>query len=127
MSIGMDMETGRVMTGIDHIIQSITTIFSTALGERVMREWVGNPGLKLLGENLTEVTILRWFTTAYTVLSIFEPRVRVIKFDIFSATTDGEAGFFMDVEFQPYAHQAWQQARLYVALEDGAVVIRPGA
>ena len=37
--IGMDRYTGKVLTGWDHVIQSMLVIFSTRFHERVLRRW----------------------------------------------------------------------------------------
>ncbi len=44
---GMDRNTGRLLDGRDHLIQSIGDIVSTRLDTRVLRRWYGSdlPGL----------------------------------------------------------------------------------
>ena len=69
--------TGAPLDGFEHVEQSLNKIFTTRQGERVMREWFGNPGLRLLGENATPLTVLLWFTILWTLIELFEPRYRV--------------------------------------------------
>ena len=41
-SIGIDAETGRVLYGWAHVVQSIRKILTTEIGERVHRRWFGS-------------------------------------------------------------------------------------
>lgn len=112
------------MGDLDHVIQSVEKIFTTSLGSRVMREWFGNPGVRLLGENVTEQTILRWWNVTWMCLAIFEPRLRVKSFELLSANRLGAIEIRMTVEYRPYAHLNFVQAALYVSLSEGGVTIR---
>jgi len=121
---GVNATTGKVLDGFDHVIQSVDKILNTPQGARVMREWFGNPGLKLLGKNMTEDTIILWFNTVYMLIEIFEPRLRVIGFAVEDLDRLGFAEFRMDVEYRPYAHLDWQQSVLFVSIQDGQVSLR---
>ncbi len=121
---GIDAFTGKPLDGLDHVIQSIEKIFSTPQASRVMREWFGNPGLKLLGENLTEDTILRWWTVTWACLVLFEPRFRVRSFQLLKATRRGEIEVLMIGEYRPKAHLDFVQAKFFVSLSDGGVSVR---
>lgn len=123
---GVNAVTGHVLDGVDHIQQSLEKIFNTAQGARVMREWFGNPGLKLLGENMTEETILLWFNTIFMLVECFEPRFRILKFVVDDLDRLGFAEFTMIGEFRPYAHLDWVQASYYVSLSEGVVSLRSG-
>ncbi|WP_420408697.1 GPW/gp25 family protein [Hoeflea sp.] len=101
--------------------QSLEVIFTTRQGERVMREWFGNPGLKLLGENATPQTILLWFTTLWVLTELFEPRFRISRFVVNDVTRLGFSDFTIEGEHRPYAHLDWVQAQYYVSVTDGAV------
>ena len=59
--IGMDRYTGKMLTGWDHVIQSMLLIFSTRYHERVLRRWCGSFVPHLLGNNATETTIARFY------------------------------------------------------------------
>lgn len=120
---GIDAVTGKPLAGLDHVIQSIGKIFNTPQAARIMREYFGNPGLRLLGENLTEDTILRWWTVTWACLVLFEPRFRVKYFKLISADRRGAIDVLMVGEYRPLAHLDFVQARLYVSLSDGGVSI----
>lgn len=120
---GVNSVTGKSLDGFDHVQQSIGKILTTRQGERVMREWVGNPGLKLLGENATERTVLQWFTIVYMLIELFEPRFRIRRFVVNDVTRLGTADFTIDGEYRPYAHLDWVQAQAYVNVSNGVVTI----
>lgn len=124
---GLDAKTGEVLDGFEHVLQSLETIFNTPQGARVMREWFGNPGLKLLGENMTDDVILVWFNTIYMLIELFEPRFRVIKFDVPELDRAGFAEFVIYGEYRPYAHLDWQQASFFVSVNDNTVSLRSAA
>ena len=121
---GIDAQTGKVLDGFEHVSQSLGKILSTRQGERVMREWFGNPGLKLLGEPQTDRTILLWFNVIYMLIEIFEPRFRVIQFDVNSLTQNGWGDFTMNGEYRPYAQLDFIQAKAYVSIKDGSITLR---
>lgn len=123
---GIDANTGKTLDGFAHVEQSLEKIFGTRQGERVMREWLGNPGLRLLGENATARTILVWFNTLWMLVELFEPRVKVKRFSVQDISRLGFTENTMHVEHRPYAHLGWQQAALYVSVVDGAVKLRSG-
>ncbi|PZP64492.1 MAG: hypothetical protein DI604_26865 [Delftia acidovorans] len=120
----IDARTGEPIQGFVEVEQSIEKILTTAQGERVMREWFGNPGLRLLGENMTPETVLLWYTIVWALIELFEPRFKIKRFETNSATRLGELDATMVGEYRPYAHLNWQQAKLFVSVVDGAVSIR---
>lgn len=122
---GIDAQSGEVLDGFAHVQQSLEKIFSTRQGDRVMREWFGNPGLRLLGENATARTILVWFNTLWMLTELFEPRFEIRQFAVNDVNRLGFTDFTMRGEHLPYAHMNWQQAALYVSVVDGAVTLKP--
>lgn len=71
--VGMDRETGRMLVGWPHVKQSLVTLFMTRYHERVLRYWVGSFVPHLLGENLVESTITRFFWAIATAIDLWEP------------------------------------------------------
>ena len=120
---GVDAVTGKRLEGYDHVQQSLEKILTTWIGARTMREWVGNPGLRLLGKNMTEETILVWFNTLYMLIELFEPRFRIKSFSVDRLSRQGLADFTMTGEYRPYAHLDWQQAKYFVSVRDGTVTL----
>ena len=41
-SVGLDAATGGILTGWEHVVQSLLDIFDTRFGSRIMREWYGS-------------------------------------------------------------------------------------
>ena len=75
--IGMDRFTGRMLTGWDHVIQSMLLIFATGFHERVLRRWCGSFVPHLIGENATEPTIARFYWAICTGIDLWEPNYRI--------------------------------------------------
>ncbi|WEJ60237.1 hypothetical protein [Devosia sp. FJ2-5-3] len=123
---GIDARTGKVIDGLPHIEQSISKLVTTALGERIMREWVGNPGLRLIGQTAGASVILQWVTIVWALVELFEPRFRIRHFAPLDMSRDGVFDLEMVGEIRPYAHLDWQQARFFITIRDGAVVLAPG-
>jgi phage baseplate assembly protein W len=123
---GVNANTGEVLDGFDHVQQSLSKIFSTPQGQRVMREWFGNPGLKVLGRNQTEETILLFFNVISMLIDLFEPRFRIIQFDLNDITRLGETAITANGEYRPYAQLDWVQSKSFLSI-NGTTVTLSGA
>ena len=102
-SVGMNAETGAILTGWDHVLQSLNVIFTTNFGERVMREWFGSAVPAILGQNLDEPTVMRYFSAVASAIDVWEPRVRVKRFVPRSVGRDGKFRLEMVLEYRPRA------------------------
>lgn len=118
---GINAETGKAIDGFDEVQQSIEVILTTPQGTRVMREWFGNPGLKLLGENMTQDTIMKWWSITYALIELYEPRFEITQFDVESMNRDGTTGPAFSGRYRPYALADFVQARAFVSVSDGSV------
>lgn len=118
---GVSSTNGAVVSGFSEVEQALEKIFSTRQGERIMREWFGNPGLKLLGENQTEATVLTWFNTLYLLCELFEPRFKISHFEVNDLSRLGFSDFTLVGQYRPYAHLDWEQARAFVSVTNGTV------
>jgi hypothetical protein len=121
---GINARTGEVLTGFPEVLQSLQKVFSTWQGERVMREWFGNPGLKLLGENQTEATVIQWFNILYMLTELFEPRYKISHFEVNDMTQLGFSDFTLVGRYRPYAHLDWEQARAFVSVRGDTITLR---
>ena len=74
---GMDGKTGKSLTEIEHIQQSIRDILTTPLGSRLMRRTYGSRLYDLVDHPLDEVTLLEFYSATVDALTKWEPRVRV--------------------------------------------------
>jgi phage baseplate assembly protein W len=113
---GVDASSGTVLDGFEHVEQSLEKIFTTFQGERVMREWFGNPGLRLLGENATARTVLLWFNVLWMLVELFEPRFKVKQFVVNDINRLGFSDFTVNGKYRPYAHLSWEQAAFFVSV-----------
>lgn len=108
-SLGIDRETGKIMTGWQHTIQSINVIFTTLIGERVMLREFGNAAPILLGRMMTVENILRWRMMLAIALELWEPRVRVAAIRVASTVpTEARLGhltFNLELSYRPNALQ----------------------
>ena len=71
-STGIDRETGKSLSDWDHVTQSIHVIFSTRIGERVMRRAFGSAIPGLLGRNLEPVTLAKFFAAICIAIDLWE-------------------------------------------------------
>ena len=79
-STGIDRRTGKVLTGLAHVRQSVGVIFTTRLASRVMRRTFGSAIPVLLGRsNFTPTELLRFYTAIHIALALWEPRLRSLR------------------------------------------------
>jgi phage baseplate assembly protein W len=76
---GMHAETGRTITDLAHIRQSIVKILTTPLGSRVMRRDFGSNIPDLIDAPMNARTRLRVMAATATAIIRWEPRIRVSK------------------------------------------------
>jgi len=75
--IGVDRTTGKMITGWDHVVQSILLIFSTRYHERVLRRWCGSFVPHMIGNSATESTIVSFYWSIANGLDLWEPNYRM--------------------------------------------------
>lgn len=90
---GMNSETGRHLSGTDHVAQSIRDILSTPVGSRVMRREYGSMLPELLDQPLNDATLLRVHAAAVMAITRWEPRIRIrtVRLDISTPVRPGRA------------------------------------
>lgn len=107
---GINRDTGKLLDGWGHVAQSLQVLFSTHIGSRVMRRWFGSEVPKLLGENLTQRTIVRFCYAIVVAVELWEPRFRVIRVDIPPDTNTperlrlGRLAMTLRGEYRPRGH-----------------------
>ena len=104
---GVNRLTGKPIAGWAHVIQSIHVIFSTRIGERVMRRWFGSDVPAMLGRNLVPSTVLRFWTAVCMALELWEPRFKITKITPLGSDIEwreGKIGFKIDGIYYPRGH-----------------------
>lgn len=86
----MNRVTGRPISRIEHIKQSIRDIVTTPIGTRVMRREYGSRLFDLVDSPGNPVGILRIVAAAADAIARWEPRVRVTAGRV-TVDTDGRA------------------------------------
>lgn len=89
---GMNAATGRPLSGINHIRQSLQDILNTPIGSRVMRRDYGSLLPELIDQPMNDVTLLQIYAAIVMAVIKWEPRVVIstVKLAI-SKTQPGHA------------------------------------
>lgn len=96
---GMNAETGRSMSGLEHLAQSIGRIVSTPLGSCIQRRTFGSELPDLIDAPANGATRIRLYAAIATALMRWEPRLIVTRVQISAAAADAFAGRqFVDIE-----------------------------
>lgn len=74
---GIDANTGKRLSGLDHLRQSIRDILTTPIGTRVMRRDYGSRLYQLVDAPLNSATVLDLYTATAEALATWEPRIDV--------------------------------------------------
>jgi phage baseplate assembly protein W len=110
MTAGINRVTGKPLSGWAHVRQSLGVIFTTRLGEALLKRLFGFAGLGLLGrENLTSAALMRWYMAVVIAVELWEPRYRVtsLKFPASenspSRMGQGQIGMALNGDYMPNA------------------------
>ena len=75
--VGMDQNTGKILSGLDHLRQSIRLILSTPIGSRVMLPTFGSDVVDLVDERMTTANELRLYSATIDAIERWEPRIEI--------------------------------------------------
>ena len=89
---GTNAETGKELTGMAHLRQSVRDILTTPIGTRVMRRDYGSRLFELLDAPLTPGTLTEIYAAAAEALARWEPRLRVDRIKAHEASSSAAAG-----------------------------------
>ncbi|MCP4103294.1 MAG: phage baseplate protein, partial [Lentisphaerae bacterium] len=76
---GIDKTTGRYLSGLDHLKQSITDILTTPIGSRVMRREYGSRLPRLVDAPLNSSTLVDLYSATAEALQRWEPRFKLTE------------------------------------------------
>lgn len=74
---GMNAATGKALTGMAHLEQSLKDILTTPVGSRLMRREYGSLLPELIDQPLNTATVLQSYAAATIAITQWEPRIRL--------------------------------------------------
>ena len=89
---GTNNQTGKELTGLAHLRQSVRDILTTPIGTRVMRREYGSRLLALVDSPLTPATLTDVYAAANEALGRWEPRLRVERIRVTPAQGSAASG-----------------------------------
>ncbi|HWV03546.1 GPW/gp25 family protein [Ralstonia sp.] len=92
---GVNNTTGRAVSDVAHIRQSVCDILTTPIGSRLMRRDYGSLIPELIDQPANPATRLRLMSASVSALVRWEPRIRIASVH-FSVGADGSAT--LDIE-----------------------------
>jgi phage baseplate assembly protein W len=97
---GTNAETGKALSGLDHLRQSIRDILTTPLGSRVMRRDYGSRLSELVDAPVNRRTIVDIYAATIEALLRWEPRITPRRVSIQSAE-QGRVVIDLEATFTP--------------------------
>ncbi|MDR3429019.1 GPW/gp25 family protein [Silvimonas sp.] len=117
MSWGMNAATGRALTDLDHIRQSVQRILATPLGTRLARRTFGAMAAEQIDLPLHAVTLQKTRAAAVMALRRWEPRLRLTRVDFIIGDKPGSA--FADLTAERVDGSRIESVRLTVPVRGG--------
>lgn len=103
-SLGLNRQTGAVLTDFDHVLQSIAVILTTPVGSRVMRREFGSEVPFLVDRPMTPRVILAVYAATANALSRWEPRFRLTSCNIVKGDVEGKLQIAISGVYMPKGH-----------------------
>lgn len=82
---GTDARTGRTLSGIDHLRQSLRDILTTPVGTRVMRRAYGSRLFELIDAPMNNATLIELYAATAEAVARWEPRFQLTRVQVSSA------------------------------------------
>ncbi|MDC8443759.1 GPW/gp25 family protein [Halomonas aquamarina] len=76
---GINAQTGRSLSGIDHLRQSLRDILTTPIGTRVMRREYGSRLYQLVDAPMNNATLIDLYAAAAEAVARWEPRFKLTR------------------------------------------------
>jgi phage baseplate assembly protein W len=101
---GVNRDAGSLLSGFDHVKQSIGVILTTPIGSRVMRREFGSELFDLIDRPMTDQVILAVYAAVAMAIAKWEPRFALTRC-VLSELNEG-GGMRMDLEgvYYPRGH-----------------------
>lgn len=97
---GMDANTGRALSGIDHLKQSVIDILTTPIGSRVMRRDYGSRLFELIDNPTNPETVADIVAESAQALKKWEKRIEVSRVLVTSAQS-GSVALTIEGKYKP--------------------------
>lgn len=91
----MENRTGRAISELDHVAQSIADIVSTPIGSRLMRRDYGSLLSELIDQPGNETTAVRIYAAIAGAVMKWEPRVRLSRVQLVTGERQGQ--YLLDI------------------------------
>lgn len=88
---GMDASTGKLLSPVQHLKQSIRDVLTTRIGTRVMRRQYGSRLPELVDNPMNEIFKVELFAETVKALRQWEPRVRIDRVSLDEVSDQGRA------------------------------------
>ncbi|MCP3967206.1 MAG: phage baseplate protein [Lentisphaerae bacterium] len=98
---GIDHTTGRYLSGLDHLKQSINDILTTPIGTRVMRREYGSRLPRLVDAPLNSSTLVDLYSVTAEALQRWEPRFKLASVTTNTANASGNVELILTGEYLP--------------------------
>ncbi len=98
---GMDQHTGRVITGLEHLRQSIADILMTPVGSRIARRSYGSLLPELVDHPDNGATRVRLIAATAGALMRWEPRIRVSRIRLKAGARAGQLLVELEGTYRP--------------------------
>lgn len=92
---GMSRYSGKALSLLDHIIQSINDILTTPIGTRIMRPTYGSYVFELVDAPFHTLTKQRLIAATVDAITRWEPRVTIERV-LVDIDKDGRVGLWLD-------------------------------
>ncbi|QTP60928.1 phage baseplate protein [Billgrantia antri] len=97
---GMNAQTGRPLSGIDHLRQSLHDILTTPIGTRVMRRDYGSRLYELVDAPVNNATLVELYAATAEAVARWEPRFKLTRVRVDSAAP-GAVTLNLEGEYVP--------------------------
>ncbi|MEI2387478.1 baseplate assembly protein [Breoghania sp. JC706] len=107
MRTGMNAETGEVLTGWDHCVQSLAKILRTRVNTRVMRRHFGSRVPELQDANASPLTLFELYVALAEAIDdpdTGEPGYSLRSIEMAVGGRDGRFVFILEGTFYPRGH-----------------------
>ncbi|MCP3967438.1 MAG: phage baseplate protein [Lentisphaerae bacterium] len=98
---GIDKNSGKSLSGLVHLKQSISDILTTPIGSRVMRREYGSRLPRLVDAPLNSQTLVDFYSATAEALIRWEPRFRLISVKALTVSELGRAELELTGEYLP--------------------------